>query len=184
MRASTARHPPRRPPLLRYERLRSSPYAPPPKRSARLSTPRCSWQMRGPTTADRRDGFRFSSTKIEFPCRRGSCCSGSAMRLPNPPRGMVSWLGKSRSYESMLSSWRADIVSVMRWHPILRAVAAGTGSEKKNHTCAPFPDRERSTSTGRSRRRAVSANARTSSFHEPLSKSTARNQHVSSGSIG
>ncbi|MCC6898750.1 MAG: hypothetical protein IT377_07230 [Polyangiaceae bacterium] len=72
----------------------------------------------------------------------------------------------------------------MTWQPILRAIIAGTGAVKKNHTCAPFPERERSTSTGKPSLSAVSANARASSFHVLLSKSTARNQHVSSGSIG
>jgi hypothetical protein len=43
---------------------------------------------------------------------RASRCSGSAIRLPNPPLGMWSWLGNSRSYESNDSSWRAAIVSV------------------------------------------------------------------------
>jgi hypothetical protein len=66
----------------------------------------------------------------------------------------------------------------------LRAAHAATGAEKKNQTCAPFPDRERSTTSGRSSRRQVAAKARTSSVHVALSKSTARNQQVPSGSIG
>src|SRR5213592_940483 len=33
---------------------------------------------------------------------------------PNPPRGRVSWFGKSRSYDSMLNWWRRVIVSVIR----------------------------------------------------------------------
>ena len=77
----------------------------------------------------------------------------------------------------MPSSWREAIVSVMRWQPIWRAVDARTGSETKNHTCAPFPDRDRSTRAGRASRRAVSANARTSSLQVLLSKSTIQGCH-------
>lgn len=106
------------------------------------------------------------------------------MRFPKPPLSIVSWLGKSRSYESILSSWRSAIVSVMRWQPIFRATAAPTGSEKKNHTCAPLPDRERSMSGVSANRRAVVTKALTSSRHVLLSKSAARSQHVSSGSMG
>ncbi len=47
----------------------------------------------------------------------------------------------------MPSSCRLAIVSVMRWQPILRAVAAATGVAKKNQTCAPLPERERSTAS-------------------------------------
>jgi len=35
------------------------------------------------------------------------------------------------------------MVSVMRKQPSLRAVIAGTGDAKKNHACAPLPERER-----------------------------------------
>ena len=76
------------------------------------------------------------------------------------------------------------MVSVMMWQPILRAVAAATGVAKKNQTCAPLPERERSTATASPSRRHVCLNARTSSIHELLSKSTAKNQHVSSSNIG
>ena len=127
---------------------------------------------------------RSSLRKTELPSCLGPCWSGSAIRFPKPPRGMVSWLGNSRSYESMPSSCRLAIVSVMRWQPILRAVAAATGVAKKNQTCAPLPERERSTATGSPIRRLVCTNARTSSIHALLSKSTARNQQVSSSCIG
>jgi hypothetical protein len=30
-------------------------------------------------------------------CLRGIRCNGSAIRFPNPPLGIVSWLGKKRS---------------------------------------------------------------------------------------
>jgi hypothetical protein len=36
------------------------------------------------------------------------------MRFPKPPRGMVSWFGKRRSYDDMLSSCRRLIVSVIK----------------------------------------------------------------------
>jgi hypothetical protein len=52
----------------------------------------------------------------------------------------------------------------------------GTAAVKKNHTWAPFPERERSIAMGTLRTRQVSAKAATSSFHELLSKSAARNQ--------
>src|SRR5882724_10241485 len=48
----------------------------------------------------------------------------------------------------MLSSCRDAMAAVIRWLPLLRAVATATSSEKKNQTCAPFPDRDRSTSVG------------------------------------
>jgi len=51
---------------------------------------------------------------------------------------------------------------------------------KKNHAGAPLPERDRSTATGTSTERQVSTKARMSSVHDALSKSTARNQHVSS----
>ena len=46
-------------------------------------------------------GRKSSSTKTVLPRARGPCCSGKAMRLPNPPRGSVSWFGNNRSYEDM-----------------------------------------------------------------------------------
>jgi hypothetical protein len=73
---------------------------------------------------------------------------------------------------------------VRRWQPIARAALAATGAEKKNHTWAPLPDRERSMAAGRLIRRQVSAKAITSSVHVPLSKSTARSQHVWSARSG
>ena len=63
--------------------------------------------------------------------------------------------------------------------PILRAMVADTGAVKKNHACAPLPERDRSTATGTPARLHVSANALTSLAHEHLSKSMARNQQVS-----
>ena len=126
---------------------------------------------------------KLSSRNIELPTCRGPCCKGNAIKLPKPPRGMVSWLGNSRSYESMPSSGRSVMVSVSRWQAICRAIDAAIGAEKKNQTCAPLPDLERSTTAGRPYLRAVVVKARASSAQLPLSKSTATNQQVSSTSI-
>src|SRR5574340_689535 len=63
----------------------------------------------------------------------------------------------------MPSSWRRDIVSVIKAQPILRAREAWRGSAKKNHTCAPLPDRDRSTAAGRPACLHVATNAATSS---------------------
>src|SRR3981189_566711 len=52
--------------------------------------------------------------------------------------------------------------------PILLATFAEIGEAKKNHACAPLPERERSTAGGVPRDRLVSANAATSSPQEPL----------------
>ena len=65
-----------------------------------------------------------------------------------------------------------------------RAMTAGTGELKKNQTWAPLPDRERSTAVGMSKPWQVSTKAATSSSQDSLSKSAARNQQVSSLSMG
>jgi len=72
----------------------------------------------------------------------------------------------------------------MRKQPIRLATFADSGAVKKNQACAPFPDLDRSIATGVPADRQVSANAIRSSLHERLSKSTARNQQVSSTSRG
>ncbi len=64
--------------------------------------------------------------------------------------------------------------------PGLRAAAADIGDVKKNQTWAALPERDRSTAAGIPTRWQVSTNALTSTIHVLLSKSTARNQHVSS----
>ena len=69
------------------------------------------------------------------------------MRLPNPPAGIVSWLGNSRSYDSNPISGRLSIVTVMSQAASFRASRAGTASEKKIHACAPLPDCDRSSAT-------------------------------------
>jgi hypothetical protein len=70
------------------------------------------------------------------------------------------------------------------WLSALEANAAGMASSKKNQTCAPRPERERSRAVGRFSRRHVSRNAVASSCHPALSKSTARKKHVSSRNSG
>ena len=68
--------------------------------------------------------------------------------------------------------------------PRRRASEAETGSVKKSQAWAPLPERERSIATEIPNVRAVSQNAATSRIHDALSKSAARNQQVSSGSMG
>lgn len=84
----------------------------------------------------------------ELPASRASRWSGSAIRLPNPPLGIVSWFGNSRSYDSIESWCRRDMVSVIRKQPSLRAATADTGDVKNNQACAPLPERDRSIATG------------------------------------
>lgn len=67
---------------------------------------------------------------------------------------------------------------------IRRAVAAAIGTAKKNQTWAPSPERDLSTAQLRLNWSAVSTKAVTSRRQSSLSKSMARNEHVSSGSIG
>jgi hypothetical protein len=93
-------------------------------------------------------------------------------------------ISQRRSYESRPISGRCSMVSVRRKEPIFRNSTAGSGSEKKIHTWAPFPERERSSAAATSWDLQVSRNADTSSIHVVLSKSTARNQDVSSGKRG
>ena len=61
------------------------------------------------------------------------------------------------------------MVSVMRKQPSLRAATADTGEAKKNHACAPLPERDRSMATGTSCRLQVSAKAAMSSCQVFLS---------------
>jgi hypothetical protein len=81
-------------------------------------------------------------------------------------------------------SGQRSIVSVKRAVPSRRACGAGIGSAKKIQTCPPLPDRERSRTAGIPLSRQVAMNARASRAHDDLSKSAARNQQLSSGSIG
>lgn len=61
--------------------------------------------------------------------------------------------------------------------PIKRACLAAIGSEKNIQTCAPLPERERSTKNGIFKDKHASENAVTQFFQSDLSKSTASNLH-------
>src|ERR1017187_10987054 len=74
------------------------------------------------------------------------------------------------------------MVRVSSTHPSLRAVIAGNARSKKIQMWPPFPERERSKAAGTFNSLQVSRNASESYSHVFLSKSAARNQHVSSGS--
>ena len=43
--------------------------------------------------------MRYELHRADATARPVNCWSGSAMRFPKPPRGMVSWFGKRRSYD-------------------------------------------------------------------------------------
>src|SRR5674476_518644 len=74
------------------------------------------------------------------------------------------------------------MVRVSSTHPSLRAVIAGNARSKKIQMWPPFPERERSKAAGTFNSWQVSTKASESYSHVFLSKSAARNQHVSSGS--
>src|SRR5436190_17186448 len=76
------------------------------------------------------------------------------------------------------------MVRVRIKHPSLRAVVAGSARSKKIQVCPPFPERERSRAAGTLSSWQVSRKARESYSQVFLSKSAARNQHVSSGRRG
>src|SRR6516165_9975017 len=76
------------------------------------------------------------------------------------------------------------MVRVRITHPSLRAVIAGEARSKKIQIWPPLPERERSRAAGTANSRQVSRKARESYSHVFLSKSAARNQHVSSGRRG
>jgi adenylate cyclase len=42
-------------------------------------------------------GAAPSNGSVDCPCFLASCWRGNAIKFPKPPRGMVSWFGKSRS---------------------------------------------------------------------------------------
>src|SRR5271170_2759065 len=95
---------------------------------------------------------------------------------------VLTW--NNRSYESRPISCLFSMVRVSREHPSLLASAASTGRSKNIQMCAPFPDRDLSTTAGTWNRRHVSRNAAASAIHDFLSKSTARSQHISSDRSG
>jgi hypothetical protein len=128
-----------------------------------------------------RYGKNESSKKmLLWPCFHDPPCRGSAIRLPNPPFGIVSWFGKNRSYESSPIACRPSMARVSIALPSFRAVDACIASSKKIQTCPPRPERDRSRAAATPRSRHAWIYARTSSCQPSLSKSAARNQHVSS----
>ena len=86
---------------------------------------RCTFASSFPTAARKAhwswNGTRSLSTKTLLPTRRGRRWRGNAIRLPKPPRGRVSWLGKNRSYERKPRSGRSSIASVSSNAPRRRA---------------------------------------------------------------
>jgi hypothetical protein len=122
--------------------------------------------------------------KTLLPDLRAWPCSGRAIRLPKPPAGKTSWLGKNLSYDLKPISLRVSIVSVRMSAPSARASRAGIGSEKKIQTWPPSPERERSSAAGMPLVRHVCMKARESSAQCSPSKSAARNEQRSSASIG
>ena len=107
-------------------------------------------------------GSKFSSTNTLLPCFLAFPCNGRATKLPSPPSGIVSWLGKKRSYDLKLIFPFLLIASVSMALPSLRALTASTGLSKKIHTWAPLPERERSTEQGMFQLLQTSMNASTS----------------------
>src|SRR5208283_930045 len=125
------------------------------------------------TSTDQDEAETVHQKNTLLPCSLGRFCNGNAIRFPKPPLGIVSWLGKSRSYESRPISCLFSMVRVNNAHPSLRASTPDTGRSKNIQTCAPFPDRERSTETGTWNCLQVATNAAASAIHDFLSKSTA-----------
>src|SRR5437867_10881359 len=76
------------------------------------------------------------------------------------------------------------MVRVRITHPSLRAVIADRARSKKIQMWPPFPERERSRAAGTLHSWQVSTKAWESYSQVFLSKSTARNQHVSSRRSG
>src|SRR5271165_1255743 len=76
------------------------------------------------------------------------------------------------------------MVRVRIRHPSLRAVIADSARSKKIQTWPPFPERERSKAAGTLNSWQVSRKAWASYSQVFLSKSAARNQHVSSDRRG
>ena len=111
------------------------------------------------------NGRNLSSTKTLFPTFLAPPCNGSAIRFPNPPSGILSWFGKKRSYESKEILPFRFIASVRMILPNRLTLIAGIASVKKTHTCAPFPDLERSMLHGTFQSRQTETNANTSSLY-------------------
>ena len=104
------------------------------------------------------------------------------MRLPNPPSGTLSWLGKKRSYESNVIRPLRFMASVRIVLPNFLTLQAGMGSLKKVHTWAPLPERERSILNGILHSLQMEINANTSFLYPWVqflsSKSAHRKEHL------
>ena len=107
---------------------------------------------------------------LEIDVERGRGKNGAAIQYRHVIHSLVRKPGAFRCYRHR--------------EPMRRAVAARTGSAKKIHACAPFPDRDRSSVTALPASRHESRSERTSSCHVPSSKSAARSQQVSSSRSG
>jgi hypothetical protein len=113
------------------------------------------------------------------------------IRLRHREGADVAWEALRRWLRRRGAKPATLIEMAKRFHGAERAVRNAGGravkratKERKNHACAPFPERERSTVAGVPKDRLVSAKAARSSFQELLSKSTARSQQVSSSRSG
>ena len=64
-----------------------------------------------------------------MPARRASRWSGRAIKLPKPPRGSVSWLGKSRSYNRSRTGFlkRLSLALISEFSLILAAFGVSLG---------------------------------------------------------
>ena len=96
------------------------------------------------------------------------------MRFPKPPSGMVDCAGSIRSNALKVIVLFSIAASVIRLLPKSRAVFALTSSRKKNQTCAPSPDLDRSTATSIPWLFATCRMAFVASFQSAPSKSMTR----------
>ena len=102
------------------------------------------------------------------------------MRFPNPPVGIESCPGKNLSKLSRLIVTLLDDAYEMINVPSFLARNAGMFSKKNIQACAPFPERDFSIDTLMFIFDAAFLYSMMSSFQVFLSKSAARNMHVSS----
>ena len=97
---------------------------------------------------------------------------------------MKSCDGNNRSYDARSISARNSIAARNTPAPSIRAVEAGTLPEENTHTCAPSPERDRSSTAGTPLLRHTSTYANASSVHDAPSKSHTRSRHASPRSNG
>lgn len=110
------------------------------------------------------DQRRVASTKTLKPYSLGPFCNSKAIKLPNPPLGMVPWFGKSRC---RIPFSVAGYASMMMAGP-------KRGRQKNTQVWAPWPEREISNATGTPRAWQDWMSARASFRQSASSKSTAR----------